>query len=131
MNVLGKWSVVGFIAVLLGAGLALGMGSKPGTPGQSGALDVNSVASDPAAYKGTIQVQGIVSNVNTSDSTFSLIDSREYKTCGVLTCASKFVPVRYTGTPPKLKEELVVTGEMVSSPKGYVLERKELQKKGE
>jgi len=128
MNVFGNWSIVGFIVVLLGAGLALGMGGKPGTPGQSGALNVNSVASDPSAYKGSIRVQGVVSSVNTSDSTFSLIDSREYKACGVLTCATKFVQVRYTGTPPKVKEELVVTGEMVFSVKGYVLEGKELQK---
>ncbi len=130
MNVLGKWAIVGFIVVLLGAGLALGMGSKPGTPGQSGALNVNSVASDPSAYKGSIQVQGVVANVNTSDSTFFLIDSREYKACGVLTCATKFVPVRYTGTQPKVKEELLVTGEMVSSEKGYVLEGNELQSLG-
>jgi len=131
MNVLKKWGIVGFLMVLLGAGLALGMGSRPGTPSPAGALDVNSVASDPSAYKGTIQVRGVVANVNTSDSVFFLIDIREYKACGVVTCASKFVPVRYAGALPKVREELVVTGEMVSSPKGYLLEGKELQRLGQ
>ncbi len=131
MNVLRKWGIVGIFVVLLGAGLALGMGSRPGTSGPAGALDVNSVASDPSAYKGAIQVRGVVANVNPSDSVFLMIDSREFRACGVVTCASKFVPVRYAGAPPKVKEELVVTGEMVSSPKGYILEGKELQRLGE
>jgi hypothetical protein len=131
MNVFGKWGIVGLLVVLLGAGLALGMGSRSGTPGPAGALDVNSVASDPSAYKGSIQVRGAVANVYPADSVFLLIDIREYKACGVVTCASKSVPVHYAGTPPKVEEELLVTGEMVSSPKGYVLAGKELQRLGQ
>ncbi len=129
MNV-RKWGIVGFLVVLLGAGLALGMGSRSGTPGPAGALDVNSVASDPSAYKGSIQVRGVVSKVSPSDSTFVLIDIREYRACKVVTCASKFVPVSYGGALPEVKEELVVTGEMVSSPNGFVLVGQELQRLG-
>ncbi len=128
MNVLGKRSIAGFLVVLLGAALALGMGSRPEAPN---ALDVISVAADPSAYKGDIKVRGVVADTSSADSTFRLIDIREYKACGVVTCASKFVPVRYAGTPPKVREELVVTGEMVSSPKGYVLQGKELQRLGQ
>jgi len=128
MNVLGKLSIVGFLVVLLGAGLALALGTRPEAPG---ALDVNSVASDPSAYTGTIKVKGVVANVSPAETTFALIDSREYKNCGVVTCASKFVHVHYAGSLPNVKEELVVTGEMVSSPNGYVLEGKELQRLGE
>jgi len=128
MNVLGKWNIVGFLAVLLVAGLTLGMGSRPGAPGQEEALEVNSVAADPGAYKGDIKVRGVVADASAADSTFVLIDFREYKACGVVTCASKFVPVRYSGTLPEVKEELVVTGEMASSPKGYVLKGKEIQR---
>lgn len=130
MNVLEKWGIAGVLVMVLGVGLALGMGSKPGPSGQAGALNVDSVAADPGAYKGDIKVQGVVAKVDTSDSVFSLIDIREYKACGVVTCASKFVPVRYSGTLPEVKEELVVTGEMASSPKGYVLEGKDLQRLG-
>lgn len=130
MNVLRKWGIVGFLAVLLGAGLTLGMGSRPRNLGHAEGLDVNSVASDPSAYKGVIKVRGVVAEASPADSTFVLIDIREYKACGVVSCASTLVPVRYAGTLPEVKEELVVTGEMVSSPKGYVLEGKELQRLG-
>lgn len=130
MNLLGKWGMIGLLAVLLAAGLALAMGSRPETPDQTGTLDVNSVAADPGAYKGDIRVRGVVADASPAESTFVLIDIREYKACGVVNCASTFVPVRYAGTPPKVKEELLVTGEMVSSSKGYVLAGKELQRLG-
>jgi len=114
----------GLLALLLGAGPAPAMGSRP----ETAALDVNSVAADPGAYHGAIKVRGVVAEVSPGQASFVLIDIREYKACGVVTCASKFVPVHYPGPLPQVKEELAVLGEMASTPQGYVLEGQELQR---
>jgi len=50
-------------------------------------VDVDDVAADPSAYDGIIGIRGIVSFVYPSDSTFVIIDVKEYELCEVVTCA--------------------------------------------
>ncbi|UCF84084.1 MAG: hypothetical protein JSV50_00125 [Desulfobacteraceae bacterium] len=132
MRVLKKLKTIGRIAVLLWAFLLMAVPIQSVSSekfSKSQVLDVNSVAPDPSAYKGTIKIRGVVSKVFPSDSLFILIDRREYKTCGVVTCATKLVPVRYSGALPEVKEEVVVTGQMVTAEKGFIFKGKEIQRR--
>ena len=85
MNALRKLGIAGFFVLLLSAGLALAIGSRPVTTDREKALDVNSVSADPSAYKGTIQVRGVVSKVSPSDSTFVLAAALARGMSGILT----------------------------------------------
>jgi len=92
------------------------------------ALNVNSVAADPGAYRGAIKVRGIVARTSPARQTFVLIDIREYRGCGQLSCATKFVTVHSQGKGlPELKTDVVVSGEMTPSGPGYLLQAREVE----
>jgi hypothetical protein len=116
------------VAVILLAGFTMAMSGRPKGVGGNKPLNVDWVASDPSAYKGTFKIKGVVSSVSASKSTFVMIDLREYAECGIVTCASKYVRVRYKGKLPRVIDKLIVTGEMVQHGRGYLFEAKELQK---
>ncbi|HXG23292.1 MAG TPA: hypothetical protein VNJ09_01960 [Chthonomonadales bacterium] len=88
---------------------------------QKAAVTVNDLAVKPDAHLGKIAVVGVVATVNEKKG-FVLIDSREYKECG-LSCltepGTKKVLVRWTGAAPKVKDSVRVEGTMEKGPKGY------------
>lgn len=92
------------------------------------ALNVNSVAADPGAYRGEIKVRGVVARTSPANGTFVLIDIREYRGCGQLSCATKFVTVHTQRKElPGIKTDLVVSGEMASSGEGYLLQASDIK----
>jgi hypothetical protein len=115
------------VGVILLAGFTMAMSGRPKGVVSNKPLNVDWVASDPSAYKGTFKIKGVVSSVSSAKSTFVLIDLREYSECRIVTCASKFVRVGYRGKLPRVTDKLVVTGEMVLHGKGYLFEAKEVQ----
>lgn len=130
-NYLG-WGIGVVFLVSLSAISTSGAWNWFGSSAPADALNVNSVATDPGAYQGEIKVRGIVAQVSSADATFVLIDVREYRSCGVLSCATRFVTVHYpVGTLPQMKNEVLVTGEMVSAEQGYRLQTKTVQLLGE
>lgn len=83
-------------------------------------LTVNDLAASPNAHLGHVSLVGVVATVNAGKG-FLLIDSREYKECG-LSCLSeagtKKIPVRWTGATPKVTEAVRVDGILAKEPKG-------------
>lgn len=85
---------------------------------------VEAVVKDPAAHAGPIAVEGVVAKVIASRGTFTIIDVREFASCGVTTCAEFTVPIsvpqaEYRGTLPKEKDQVVAFGELVPLDKGF------------
>lgn len=90
------------------AGFSSGMGKKVQT---KGVLSVNDIQADPAAYTGTITINGVVAGISKQDSkVFGIIDTAEAKLCKILTCATFYLPVKYVGNAPKEGDEVNVTG---------------------
>lgn len=57
-----------------------------------------------------VQVRGIVSAVFPRQRVFLLIDTAEFQECGVTTCASLALPVRWNGIMPVAKDDVRVRG---------------------
>lgn len=99
-------------------------------------INVDDVVADPIAYDGVIGIRGIVSFVYPADSTFVIIDVKEYELCGVVTCAinemSVMVPPdQYSGELPKVEDEVVVYSEIISQGDVYSLDISEVKRAGE
>lgn len=96
------------ITVIAFAGLSSGMGRKVQT---KSVLSVNDIQADPAAYTGTITINGVVSGSSKQDpKIFAIIDTAEAKLCKIVTCATFYLPVKYAGNAPKEGDEVNVTG---------------------
>lgn len=83
-------------------------------------IDVDDFASDPSAYHGIIGIRGIVASTHQSDSSFVIIDVREYELCGVLTCATNEITIRvpadkYSGELPNSEDIVVAYGQFNTS----------------
>lgn len=83
------------------------------------AVDV--IAKNPKGYLGSVVVVGTVATV-TPKKGFLLIDTREYKECG-LSClteaGTKGMPVKWTGTAPKAETPVKVSGTLKKTDKGF------------
>jgi hypothetical protein len=74
-------------------------------------LSVNDIQADPAAYKGTIIINGVVAVISQKDpQLFALLDTTEAKLCKIVTCATFYLSVKYEGNMPKMYDEVNVTG---------------------
>lgn len=90
------------------AGFSSGMGKNVPT---KGVLSVNDIQADPAAYTGTITINGVVSGSSKKGpKVFAIIDTAEAKLCKIVTCAAFYLPVKYAGNAPKEGDEVNVTG---------------------
>ena len=82
-------------------------------------LNVNDVASGPAAHPGKITVTGIMAGMSQRDANvFGLMDTRELK-CTTPNCNKFYLPVRYQGKMPVRGDEVRVTGSFVDDGRGY------------
>ncbi len=86
--------------------------AAPGSAPSAEALEVSALMRDATKYKGPVQVEGIVSNVFPKDQKLGLIDTAEFKHCGVVTCAEMVLPVRWNGAMPEPKSLVRVEGEI-------------------
>ena len=66
-------------------------------------------------YKDAFTVEGVVSAVSPDQHMLNLIDTNEFKECGVTTCAALVLPVHYEGAMPSIKDIVRI--------KGYVKEQ--------
>lgn len=90
------------------AGLSSGMGKRVQA---KGILSVNDIQADPTAYTGSVTINGVVANISKQDpKLFGIIDTAEAKLCKILTCATFYLPVKYTGKRPQEGDEINVTG---------------------
>lgn len=113
------------IAGLAFAGLSCGMGTKP--EAKSGILSVNDIQADPAAYAGSITINGVVSGFSkSSQKTFTIIDTAEAKLCKTVTCARFYLPVSFEGPAPKVGDEINVTGAFKEKGQNFMAQRVEI-----
>lgn len=88
--------------------------------GNTNALQVNQVASDPSAYSGTITVTGIMAGTSPQDpSVFGIFDLKELQ-CTTPNCNKLYLPVKSQGTVPKPGDEVRVSGSFVKTSSGYL-----------
>ena len=63
-------------------------------------------------HRGEVRVEGVVSAASAKDRKLALIDVKEFKECGVVTCAEYTLPVRWTAEMPALKDRVIVEGKV-------------------
>lgn len=73
-------------------------------------LDVTTFMRDVERHPEVLQVRGVVSSVSAERHLFTLIDVAEYQDCRSTECAPLSLPVRYTGTMPRLRSTVHVRG---------------------
>lgn len=77
------------------------------------ALNINDLASDPAAFSGTLTVTGILGAYSKNDpQVFGVMDKSELQ-CTSPNCNKFYLPVRYTGQTPAHGDEVIITGSFV------------------
>lgn len=87
-----------------------------GCTSETSALNVNDVASDPAAYSGTLNVVGVVNAFSKEDpSIVGIMDKKELQ-CTSPNCNKVLLPVKVNGKPPVMGDEIVVKGSFESQP---------------
>ncbi len=118
-----KLTVIIGVVVLIGLGTSLSYGGWFGDlfsrlsdqkPLQEKriVLNVDEVVVDPSAYQGTITVTGIVYATDTGQKLFAIIDKREYERCKTITCATKYLKVRWDGNLPVKEKKVMVIGNL-------------------
>ena len=90
-------------------------------------MNVDELAEAPEKFPSEVTLRAVVAGVNESEGVFSVIDSREFEKCGVLTCARYYLPVKVEGELPKPKALLEITGKVVRSEKGLVFEANQME----
>lgn len=86
----------------------------------SKALNVNDIASDPAAFSGTITITGIMAGVSPQDPhVFGIMDIKELK-CKTRNCDKMLIPVTCKGKPPVPGDEVRLVGSFVNQGGGYL-----------
>ncbi len=81
-------------------------------------LDVSALMREPDKHQGPVRVEGVVSRVYPKDQKLGLIDTEEFKRCGVVTCADMVLPVRWAGAMPEPKAHVRLDGEIRKSDRG-------------
>ena len=90
-------------------------------------VNVDDLAEKPENFKGDIVLRAVVAGVNKSEGVFGAVDSREFESCGVLTCADNTLPVKFAGELPNVKTVVEITGRIVRNKKGLSIEAKRVE----
>ncbi|NIA21625.1 MAG: hypothetical protein GWP05_06605 [Anaerolineaceae bacterium] len=93
-----------------------------GPDSSSKIVQVDDLAKSPEDFKGRIVLRAVVVGLKESEGVFGVIDSREFESCGRLTCAETILPVRFSGRLPGLKTVVEITGRVVRGEKGLIID---------
>ncbi len=86
----------------------------------SKAFSVNDIASDPAAFSGTITITGIMAGVSPQDPRiFGIMDIKELQ-CKTQNCNKVLIPVTCKGKQPVPGDEVRLVGSFVNQGGGYL-----------
>jgi len=125
---------VALAGVITVAGIACAFVRGEGDPGVTGPravapsemnrqlVEVDDLAAHPEAFPGEIAVRGVVAGMTKEEGGFGIVDARELKACGVLTCARNLLPVRFDGAIPRPKTVVEIRGQVVHGKQGLLLE---------
>lgn len=115
---------IGYAFFRDGASSAVPQAAAESQPSSTKVAHVDELAGKPEEFKGEIQLRAVVAAVKESEGVMSVIDSREFESCGVLTCAENYLPVKFSGKLPQPKTVVEMTGRIVKTDKGLVFEAK-------
>jgi hypothetical protein len=90
-------------------------------------VHVDELAERPSEHAGEIALRGVVARVSQDAGLFSVIDSREFESCGTVTCAEHYLPVKFSGEIPKPKTIVQLTGRTIKTEKGLLFEAERLE----
>jgi len=80
------------------------------TPQGTKVLNVAELMTNPSHYTGIVEVEGVVSVVSPEEQAIAIIDTSEFFKCGITTCPSFELPVRWSGVMPHVRDIVRVTG---------------------
>ena len=95
-------------------------------------LDVDTVYSDPFAYKGEIRMRGAVTGPEPEKNRFLIIDYREYVACQGVSCPAKWITVVTSGKLPESGKVVEIKGGIEkdeTAKGGFVLKASEVKVK--
>jgi hypothetical protein len=95
-------------------------------------LDVDTVYSDPFAYKGEIKIRGAVAGLEAEKNRFLVIDYREYVACKGVSCPAKWLTVSSGGKLPESGQVVEIKGAIEkdeSGKGGFILKASEVKVK--
>ena len=95
---LSRFSLIGLIFLIV---LSLGTAALAFTAPKAEGLDVDTVYSDPFAYKGEIKVRGAAAGLEPDKNRFLVIDYKEYVACQSVACPAKWITVSASGKLPE------------------------------
>lgn len=88
-----------------------GMAAEPADGSGSSILGIRSYMQNADKYSGTVELEGVVSQILSDQNLVVLIDMEEYKECQVVTCALLRLPVLWEGELPATYDIVRVRGE--------------------
>ena len=91
-------------------------------------LSVTELMKNVARHRGPVRVEGVVSAVDPGQQAIILIETREFKACGVTNCASLYLPVRWSGPMPQVRDLVRLEGEVKEWAGKLVFEARTLKK---
>ena len=91
-------------------------------------LGIEQLMKEVDNYRGEIRVEGVVSSVLPANQMLSLIDTREFKECGITTCAQFTLPVHWSGSMPAVEETVLIDGTVREIEGKLIFEAKGLEK---
>ncbi len=89
--------------------------------GSTEVVNVDDLAGNPKGFQGEFLLRGAVAGVRKTDGVFAVVDSREFESCGVLTCALNTIPVKFDGELPAPRTIVKITGRVVQGEKGLII----------
>jgi len=124
-----RFLLIGLLAIFV---LTLGTAAFAFTAPKAEGLDVDTVYSDPFAYKGEIKVRGAVAGLEPEKNRFLAIDYREYVACQGVGCPAKWITVSTSGKLPESGKVVEIKGVIEkdeSAKGGFVLKGSEVRVK--
>ena len=93
--------------------LVFSLGLRAGETATSGQalLGVDEFMKNVDRYRDKVSLEGIVSAIVAEQQAVSLIDTKEFQTCGVTNCAQLTLPVQWGGPPPVIGDLVRVEGQ--------------------
>ncbi len=86
---------------------------------------INDAARNLKADTTVLSVMGVVQTIRQQDHLITLIDVEEFELCGLSDCCL-YLPVRWRGEMPKLKDLVTVSGKIDSTESGLLFTAAEL-----
>jgi len=126
---LPRFSLIGLIFLIV---FSLGTAAYAFTAPKAEGLDVDTVFSDPFAYKGEIKVRGAVASLEPEKNRFLIIDYREYVACQGVACPAKWITVSASGKLPESGKVAEIKGMIEkdeSAKGGFILKANEVKVK--